>query len=62
LIAILALEACSFGEETTTVQNIPAIEMTNAEMEALISEKIEENYPLEYILQQEKSAEEWSET
>jgi len=36
--------------------------MTNAEMEALISEKIEDNHPLEYILQQEKSAEEWSET
>lgn len=62
LVAILVLGACSFGEETTTVQNIPAIEMTNVEMEALISETIEENYPLEYILQQEKSAEEWSET
>jgi hypothetical protein len=36
--------------------------MTNAEVEALISEKIEDNHPLEYILQQEKSPEDWSET
>jgi len=62
LIAILALEACSSVGKATRCRTAPEVEMTNAEMEALISEKIEENCPLEYILQQEKSAEEWSET
>ena len=39
-----------------------ASEMTDAEMEALISEKIEDNHTLQFILGQEKTAEEWSET
>jgi len=39
-----------------------ASERTDAEMEALISEKIEDNHTLQFILGQEKTAEEWSET
>jgi hypothetical protein len=45
------------------VQDVPAeVTMTDAEMEALISEKIEDEHTLEFILQQDKTAEEWSET
>lgn len=62
LVAILVLGACSSGVEPTAVQEAPAAEMTDAEMEALISEKIEDQHTLEFILQQEKTAEEWSET
>ena len=61
LVAILVLGACSTGA-VTTVQEAPAVEMTDAEMEALIAEKIEDNHTLEFILEQEKTAEEWSET
>lgn len=61
LVAILVLGACSTGP-VTTVQEAPAVEMTDAEMEALIAEKIEDNHTLEFILEQEKTAEEWSET
>ena len=62
LVAILVLGACSSGVEPTAVQEAPATEMTDAEMEALITEKIEDEHTLEFILQQDKTAEEWSET
>ena len=62
LIAILVLGACSSGGEATMVQDAPAVEMTDAEMEALITEKIKDKHTLEFILSQEKTAEEWSET
>jgi len=39
-----------------------AAELSDAEMEALISEKIEDNHTLQFILGQEKTAEEWSVT
>ncbi len=61
LVAILVLGACTSGG-ATTVQDAPAVELTDAEMEALIAEKIEDEHTLEFILQQEKTAEEWSET
>ena len=47
---------------TEAVQEAPASEMTDAEMEALITEKIKDKHTLEFILSQEKTAEEWSET
>ncbi len=76
LVAILVLGACSSGVEPTVVQEAPttaqevpaevqeapAESLTDAEMEALIAEKIEDNHTLEFILSQEKTAEEWSET
>jgi len=63
LVAILVLGACSSGGGSTVVQDVPAeVTMTDAEMEALISEKIEDEHTLEFILQQDKTAEEWSET
>jgi ABC-type glycerol-3-phosphate transport system substrate-binding protein len=63
LVAILVLGACSSGGATTVVQDVPAeVTMTDAEMEALISEKIEDEHTLEFIMQQDKTAEEWSET
>jgi len=49
-------------EETEIVAEAPAAEMTDAEMEALITEKIKDKHTLEFILSQEKTAEEWSET
>jgi len=62
LVAILVLGACTSGGDVTVVQNAPAGELTDAEMEALISEKIEDEHTLEFILQQDKTAEEWSVT
>lgn len=63
LVAILVLGACSSGvEPTAVVEDVPAGEMTDAEMEALIKEMIEDEHTLEFILQQDKTAEEWSET
>lgn len=62
LVVILVLGACSSPAEPAVVQDAPAQEMTDAEMEALISEKIEDNHTLQFILSQEKTAEEWSET
>lgn len=62
LVAIFVLGACSSGGEATVVQEAPAAEMTDAEMEALITEKIKDKHTLEFILSQEKTAEEWSET
>jgi uncharacterized protein YgbK (DUF1537 family) len=49
-------------EATAVVEEAPATELTDAEMEALISEKIKDKHTLEFILSQEKTAEEWSET
>ncbi len=62
LVAILVLGACSSGGEAPVVQEAPSGEVTDAEMEALIKEKIEDEHTLEFILQQDKTAEEWSET
>lgn len=36
--------------------------MTDEEMKALITEKIKDKHTLEFILEQNKTAEEWSET
>lgn len=49
-------------EATAVVEEAPAAELTDAEMEALISEKIKDKHTLEFILSQEKTPEEWSET
>lgn len=63
LVAILVLGACSSRGGSTVVQDVPVeVTMTDAEMEALISEKIEDEHTLEFIMQQDKTAEEWSET
>ena len=78
LVAIFILGACSSGGETTMVpvaptavvqtepaavdQTEPAAVMTDAEMEALIAEKAQDQHTLDFILSQEKTAEEWSET
>ena len=47
---------------TEAVQEAPAGTLTDAEMEVLIADKIKDNHTLEFILSQEKTAEEWSET
>ena len=68
LIAILALAACT---STPTVETAPLPDLeqspaepqeplSDAEMEALIAEKIEDNHTLEFILEQDMTAEEWS--
>lgn len=76
LVAILLLGACSSGveptavqeaptkvqEAPTTVQETPAASLTDAEMEALIAEKAHDQHTLEFILGQNKTAEEWSTT
>ena len=38
------------------------MKLTDAEMEALITEKIHDKHTLEFILSQDKTAEEWSTT
>lgn len=69
LVAIMALAACSSTSPTTATlpdsqQSAPeTLEMlSDAEMEALITEKIEDEHSLEFILEQDMSAEEWSKT
>jgi len=69
LVAILLLGACSSDveptavqEAPTTVQETPAASLTDAEMEALIAEKAHDQHTLEFILGQNKTAEEWSTT
>ena len=76
LVAIMVLGACSSGVEPTTVQEVPtqvqevptavqetpAQSLTDAEMEALIAEKAHDQHTLDFILGQDKTAEEWSET
>ena len=68
LVAIIALGACAPQAEPTTAVEVPAtvevqeVTLTDAEMEALITEKIKDKHTLEFILSQDKSAEEWSET
>jgi len=65
MIAILALAACSTGAGTpaaTKAQDTQAASMTDAEMEALITEKIHDKHTLDFILQQSKTADEWSTT
>ncbi|HHX08340.1 MAG TPA: hypothetical protein GX730_02745 [Chloroflexi bacterium] len=68
LIAILALAACT---STPTVETAPLPDseqspaeplgpLSDAEMEALIIEKIEDEHSLEFILEQDMTAEEWS--
>lgn len=68
LIAILALAACT---STPVVETAPIPDseqspaeplgpLSDAEMEALIIEKIEDEHSLEFILEQDMSAEEWS--
>lgn len=47
---------------TVEVQDTQAVSMTDAEMEALITEKIHDKHTLDFILQQSKTAEEWSTT
>ena len=47
---------------TVEVQDTQAVSMTDAEMEALITEKIRDKHTLDFILQQSKTAEEWSTT
>lgn len=61
MIAILVLSACSTGS-TTKVTETGATKMTDEEMKALITEKIKDKHTLEFILEQNKTAEEWSET
>jgi len=54
--------------ETVEVETVEASEtkdlsdLSDAEMEALIAEKIGNNHTLEFILSQEKTAEQWSST
>jgi NADH dehydrogenase FAD-containing subunit len=70
LVAIFVLGACSSGSKTpvaptqpaAVVQTEPAAAMTDAEMEALITEKVHDKHTLEFILSQDKTAAEWSET
>ncbi|HQJ32421.1 MAG TPA: hypothetical protein PLO13_03615 [Anaerolineaceae bacterium] len=62
LVAILVLGACSSGGETKVAQDTQAAGKEDAEMEALITEKIHDKHTLEFVLQQEKTAAEWSET
>ena len=61
LVAILVLGACTSGESTKTAET-QAMKLTDAEMEALITEKIHDKHTLEFILSQDKTAEEWSTT
>lgn len=49
-------------EVPTVVQETPAASLTDAEMEALIAEKAHDKHTLDFILGQDKTAEEWSET
>jgi len=55
-------------QDTPVVQESPVVEetqaegMTDAEMEALITEKIHDKHTLDFILSQNKTAEEWSTT
>lgn len=49
-------------EAPTAVQETPAQSLTDAEMEALIAEKAHDQHTLDFILGQDKTAEEWSET
>lgn len=53
-MTIIVLGACSSGGEALVVQEVTASEVTGAEMEALIKEKIEDEHTLEFILEQEK--------
>lgn len=47
---------------TPEVQDTQAASLTDAQMEALITEKVHDKHSLAFILQQNKTAEEWSET
>ena len=49
-------------EASPVFEETPAEGMTDAEMEALITEKIHDKHTLDFILSQNKTAEEWSTT
>lgn len=61
LVAILALSACGTKTEAPVVEDGTEM-LSDAEMEALITEKIEDEHTLEFILSQDFTAEEWSDT
>lgn len=67
MVAILVLGACSSGktspaEVAPTAAEVEGANLTDAEMEALITEKIKDKHTLAFILEQDMTAEEWSET
>lgn len=74
-VMVIIIAACSSNPTPTTAPTLPvddiatvvepvasAGELTDAEMEALITEKIGKNHTLDFILSQDKTAEEWSTT
>lgn len=70
LIVLMVVAACSSASTPTptattppkaTATSAPAVtRLTDAEMEALITEKAHDKHTLEFILSQNKTAEEWS--
>ena len=59
VVAETTLPATIAAQPTTTAS---AVTLTDAEMEALIFEKVHDKHTVEFILSQNKTAEQWSQT